>query len=126
MHRHHLYDIDRLISRTIVYAVVVGALAIVFASVIFVLQLVSPFQDDLAVAASTLAAAATFNPIRSRVQERVDRRFNRSRFDAERVAVEFATGLRDETDSGQILDGWAGVVTRTMQPTSMGIWLKPD
>ena len=126
MHRHHLYDIDRLISRTIVYAVVVGALAIVFASVIFVLQVVSPFQDDLAVAASTLAAAAAFNPIRSRVQERVDRRFNRSRYDAERVAVEFATGLRDETDSGQILDGWAVVVTRTMQPTSMAIWLKPD
>jgi hypothetical protein len=126
MHRHHLYDIDRLISRTIVYAVVVGALAIVFASVIFVLQVVSPFQDDLAVAASTLAAAAAFNPIRIRVQERVDRRFNRSRFDAERVAVEFATGLRDETDSGQILDGWAVVVARTMQPTSMGIWLKPD
>ena len=126
MHRHHLYEIDRLISRTIVYAIVVGALAIVFASVIFVLQEVSPFQDDLAVAASTLAAAAAFNPVRNRVQKRVDRRFNRSRYDAERVSVEFATGLRDETDSDQILDGWAGVVTRTMQPTSMGIWLKPD
>jgi hypothetical protein len=126
MHRHHLYDIDRLISRTIVYAVVVGALAIVFASVIFVLQQVSPFESDLAVAASTLAAAAAFNPIRNRVQKRVDRRFNRSRYDAERVSVEFASGLRDETDSGQILDRWAGVVTRTMQPTSMGIWLKPD
>jgi len=126
MHRHHLYDIDRLISRTIVYAVVVGVLALVFASVIFVLQEVSPFEDDLAVAASTLAAAAVFNPVRNRVQERVDRRFNRSRYDAERVSVEFASGLRDETDSGQILDGWAGVVTRTMQPTSMGIWLKPD
>lgn len=126
VHRHHLYEIDRLISRTIVYAIVVGALAIVFASVIFVLQEVSPFQDDLAVAASTLAAAAAFNPVRNRVQKRVDRRFNRSRYDAERVSVEFATGLRDETDSDQILDGWAGVVTRTMQPTSMGIWLKPD
>ena len=126
MHRHHLYDIDRLISRTIVYAVVVGALAIVFASVMFVLQEVSPFQDDLAVAASTLAAAAAFSPVRRRVQERVDRRFNRSRYDAERVAVEFATGLRDETDSSRILDGWAGVVSRTMQPASMGVWLKPD
>ena len=126
MHRHHLYEIDRLISRTIVYAVVVGALAIVFASVIFVLQVVSPFQDDLAVAASTLAAAAAFNPIRSRVQERVDRRFNRSRYDAERVSVEFASGLRDETDSDRIVEGWLGVVSETMQPTAVGVWTKGE
>jgi hypothetical protein len=124
MHRHHLYDIDRLISRTIVYAIVVGALAIVFASVIFVLQEVSPFQDDLAVAASTLAAAAAFNPVRNRVQQRVDRRFNRSRYDAERVSVEFANGLRDETDSDQILEGWVGVVSATMQPTAVGVWTR--
>jgi len=124
MHRHHLYEIDRLISRTIVYAVVVGAVAVVFASVIFILQEVSPFQDDLAVAASTLAAAAAFNPVRNRVQERVDRRFNRSRYDAERVSVEFAAGLRDATDSGQILGGWVGVVSDTMQPTAVGVWTR--
>ena len=124
MHRHHLYEIDRLISRTIVYAIVVGALAIVFASVIFVLQEVSPFQDDLAVAASTLAAVAAFNPVRNMVRQRVDRRFNRSRYDAERVSVEFAKGLRDETDSGQILEGWVGVVSETMQPTAVGVWTR--
>ena len=126
MHRHHLYEIDRLISRTIVYAIVVGALAIVFASVIFVLQEVSPFQDDLAVAASTLAAAAAFNPVRSRAQERVDRRFNRSRYDAERVSAEFATGLRDETDSDRIMQGWVGVVSETMQPRAVGVWTKGE
>ena len=124
MHRHHLYEIDRLISRTIVYAVVVGALALVFASVIFVLQEVSPFQDDLAVAASTLAAARGFSTRLNRVQQRVDRRFNRSRYDAERVSVGFAGGLRDETDSDQIVEGWVGVVSETMQPPAVGVWTR--
>jgi hypothetical protein len=124
MHRHRLYDIDRLISRTVVYAVVVGALALVFTVVVLVLGNVLPGDDALPVAASTLAVAAMFNPLRRRVQGRVDRFFNRSHYDAELVAARFAGGLRDETDADRIVKGWVGVVSETMQPTAVGVWTR--
>jgi len=124
MHRHRLYDIDRLISRTVVYAMVVGVLAIVYGGVIFLFSELSGVEGDIPVVASTLAAAAVFNPVRKRIQARVDRRFNRSRYDAERVADRFAGGLRDETDMGRIVDGWLDVVSETLQPTLLGVWVK--
>ncbi len=124
MHRHHLYDIDRLISRTVVYAIVVGVLALVFAGVVLILGNVLPGDDALPVAASTLAVAAVFNPLRRRVQNRVDRFFHRSHYNAELVAAGFAIGLRDETDSDRIVQGWVGVVSETMQPTAVGVWTR--
>lgn len=126
MHRHHLYDIDRLISRTVAYTLVVGVLTAVFVGVVFVLRQLLPSEGDLAIAGSTLAVAAVFNPVRRWFQDRVDRRFNRSRYDAERVATGFAGGLRDETDPGRIVDGWVGVVSETMQPVTMGVWLREE
>jgi hypothetical protein len=127
MHRHRLYDIDRLISRTVVYAIVVGALAAVFVGAVFLFGQISPFEGDLAVAMSTLTVAAMFNPLRRRVHRWVERRFNRSRFDAERVIDIFAGELRDETDAGSIVDGWVSVVAETMQPKAVGAWVRgPD
>ena len=124
MHRHRLYDIDRLISRTVVYAIVVGILALVFAGVVLILGNLLPGDDALPVAVSTLAVAAIFNPFRRRVQSRVDRFFHRSHYNAELVAAGFAGGLRDETDADQIVQGWVGVVSETMQPTAVGVWTR--
>ena len=124
MHRHRLYDIDRLISRTVVYTVVAGGVALVFVAVIFVFQEILGAEGPIGVAGSTLAAAALVNPLRRRVQNRVDRRFNRSRFDAERVAEGFAEGLANETDASQIVNGWLDVVSETLQPKTVGVWVK--
>ncbi len=76
------------------------------------------------VAATTLGVAALFNPLRKRIQTWVDRRFNRSRYAAERVMDGFAGSLRARTDSNEIVDGWVGVVTETMQPCAVGVWVK--
>ncbi len=124
MHRHRLYDIDRLISRTVAYTVVAGVVALVFVVVIFVFQEVLGAEGPIGVAGSTLAAAALVNPLRRRVQDRVDRRFNRSHFDAQRVAEGFAEDLANETDATQIVDGWLEVVSSTLQPKSVGVWVK--
>lgn len=120
--RYRLYEIDRIISRTVTYAVVVALLA---GAVALVATLVSTrFDDPIVVAATTLGVAAVFNPLRRRVQRVVDRRFNRSRYDAERVMDDFATTLRDEVDEDSVVDGWQGVVTETMHPSSVGIWVR--
>jgi hypothetical protein len=124
MRRHRLYDIDRLISRTVAYAAVVTLLALVFTGVVFVLQDLLPGDDSLAVAGSTLTVAAIFNPLRRRALARVDRFFNRSQYNAERVVEDFAEGLRDETDADRIVSGWMGVVSQTMEPSSVGIWTR--
>jgi hypothetical protein len=124
MRRHRLYDIDRLISRTVAYAAVVTVLALVYLGVVLVLQDLLPGDDSLAVAGSTLIVAAIFNPLRRRALARVDRFFNRSQYNAERVVEGFAEGLRDETDADRILSGWMGVVSQTMEPSSVGVWTR--
>lgn len=120
--RYRLYDIDRFISRTVTYAVVVGLLASIVAVVATLVG--TRFDDPPVVAAITLGVAALFTPLRRRVQNFVDRRFNRSKYDAERVMDEFALSLRDETDVGEIVDGWVQVVATTMQPATVGVWLR--
>jgi hypothetical protein len=92
--------------------------------VVFVLQDLLPGDDSLAVAGSTLTVAAIFNPLRRRALARVDRFFNRSQYNAERVVEDFAEGLRDETDADRIVSGWMGVVSQTMEPSSVGIWTR--
>ena len=122
--RYRLYEIDRLISRTVSYLLVVGVLAAVFFGVVALASSLLQTDSDLAVAASTLAVAALFNPVRKRVQGWVDRRFNRSRYDAQRVMDRFAGSLRDQVDSQEVVDGWVGVVAETMQPAAAGVWVR--
>jgi len=122
--RYRLYDIDRLISRTVTYLLVVGVLAAVFFGIVTATSSLLQTDSDLAVAASTLAAAALFNPVRKRVQAWVDRRFNRSRYNAQLVVDQFAGTLRDQVDSEEVVDGWVGVVAETMQPVSAGVWVR--
>jgi hypothetical protein len=122
--RYRLYDIDRLLSRTVSYTVVVGLLAALFFGTISVLTSLLPAPSDVTIAASTLAVFALFNPLRKRVQNAVDRRFNRSRYDSRIVMEHFADTLRDQVDADQVVDGWVGAVSETMQPVSVGVWLR--
>jgi hypothetical protein len=122
--RYRLYDIDRIISRTLSYAIVIGLLAMVYALGVTGLTSLLDTDSPLVVAASTLAAAALFNPLRRRVQAGVDHRFNRSRYDAERVMDGFSGSLRDEVDPDQVVTGWLSVVNETMHPSSAGIWVR--
>lgn len=122
--RHGLYEIDRIISRTLSYTLVVSFLGLVFFGVVTVLTTVLPAESDLAVAGSTLMVAALFNPVRTRVQVWVERRFNRSRFDAQRVMDRFAGSLQDRVDSEEVVSGWISVVSETMQPTSVAVWVR--
>jgi hypothetical protein len=120
--RYRLFEIDRIMSRTVSYALVVGVLASVVVAVAALAG--SRFETPWVVAATTLGVAALFNPLRKRVQTLVDRRFNRLRYDAERVMDEFAGSLRDRVDTSQVVDGWVGVVEETMQPSAVGVWVR--
>ncbi len=123
--RYRLYDIDRLLSRTVSYALVVGSLAAVFGSVTIGLpQLLGLAGDSpLLVAGATLVAAALFNPLRRRVQARVDRRFNRARYDAQQEIDRFAERLRGDLDLDDLTDEVVAVVGKTMQPSTASVWI---
>lgn len=120
--RYRLYDIDRLISRTITYALVVGLLAAGVAALATVVG--TRFSEPWVVAATTLAVAALFNPLRRRIQGWIDRRFNRSRFDAQQVMDRFAGSLRNEVHLEEVVDGWVHVVSETMQPSALTVWVR--
>ena len=120
--RYRLFDVDRFVARTVTYSLVVGLLV---GAVALAAGLVGTmFDSPLVVAATTLGVAAVFNPLRRRVQAVVDRRFNRSRYDAERVMDEFAGTLRARTDPVGVVDGWMGVISETMQPAAIGVWTR--
>lgn len=122
--RYRLYEIDRIISRTLSYVLVVGALGLVVLASIAILAAFLPSDDPLVVAVSTLAAAALFNPVRRRVQAAVDHRFNRSRYDVQRVVGSFTAKLQDQVDPDEVVDGWLEVVEDTMQPSAVGYWVR--
>lgn len=122
--RYRLYDVDRVISRTIGYVLIVTVLAGVFAGLVVGIQALLPAQNDLAVAASTLAVAALFNPLRRRVQLWVDKRFNRSRYDAQSEIDSLSTQLRNAHDIDEITGGMLKVVAETMQPSTVRVWLR--
>jgi hypothetical protein len=122
--RYRLYDIDRLISRTVSYGVVVAVLGFVFFGLAAVLANFLPSEDPLVVATATLAAAALFNPLRRRIQSVVDTRFNRSRYDAKSVMDDFAGTLQDQVNPVEVQDGWIEVVSETMQPQFVGVWVR--
>jgi hypothetical protein len=126
--RYRLYEIDRLINRTLVYGLVTALLAAVYAAGVFALgALLNPAdgQSELAVAASTLTVAALFGPARRRIQALVDRRFNRARYDAARTVEAFSARLRDQVDLDTLSAELLGVVDRTVQPAGMSLWLRP-
>ena len=123
--RYRLYDIDRIISRTVSYAVVTVLLGSAFAGLVFVLGGLLPSQGgSLVVAASTLAVAALFNPLRRRVQSIVDRRFNRSRYDLSRTIEAFAQRLNTEVDLDQLGRELQFVAGESMHPKSMSLWIR--
>jgi hypothetical protein len=125
--RYRLYEIDRIISRTLSYGVVTAVLVAVFASVVVGLQAVlTPFigDDTLPVAASTLVVFALFQPLRRRVQSAIDRRFDRARYDGERTAAAFAGRLRDEVDLNSITQDLRSVVGSSLQPGSASVWIR--
>ena len=125
--RHRLYDIDRIISRTVSYVLLSGVLVGVYvAGVLLLSRVLAPVGagSDLAVAVGTLAAAAVFQPARRRIQGAVDRRFNRRRYDAARTIDAFSARLRDEVDLDSLGSDLVQVVTRTMEPTGLSLWLR--
>src|SRR5215218_673243 len=115
--RYRLWDLDRLVSRTVAYALVTALLLIPYV-------LILPAADRLAGGAGSLAAAAAFSPLRRRVQDLVDRRFNRRRYDAARTVEVFATRLRDQVDLDALHGELLAVVDQTMQPTRASLWLR--
>jgi hypothetical protein len=121
--KYRLYDIDRLISRTISYTILTGLLAAVFLTMVVVTTRVLPFSSPVGVAGSTLAAAALFNPLRRRIQHVVDRRFNRARYDLEAIVADFRKKLETATDLDTIAAILLATVDRSVQPTQLAVWL---
>ena len=119
--KYRLYDIDRVISRTLAYAIVTGVLAGVYAGLVLATQVFS-VHTPVAVAAATLAAAALFAPVRRRVQRRVDRRFNRARYDADQTVAAFAARLKDAVDLDAVRDDLASVVQTALEPSHVSVW----
>jgi hypothetical protein len=125
--RYHLYDIDQIISRTLVYGLLTALLGLVYVGGVFVVgPLLAPGEGEssLVVAASTLAVAALFQPARRRIQRSVDRRFNRRRQDAMRVVEAFSVRLRDELDLDTLSGELLGAVQQTMEPTRASLLLR--
>ena len=127
--KYRLYDIEIIINRALVYTTLTIMLATVYVGSIVVLQAtfrtLTGQDTQLAVVASTLAIAALFNPLRRRVQDFVDRRFYRKRYDAKRTLEAFSVTLRDETDLDALNAELLSVVHETMQPSHVSLWLKP-
>jgi hypothetical protein len=126
--KYRLYDIDRLINLTLVYGLLTALLISVYAGLVFLLgRLLDPATGDsaLAVAASTLAVAALFQPARRRVQTVVDRRFNRRKYNAATTIEAFSTRLRDQVDLDNLATELLAVTDKTMQPTTVSLWLRP-
>jgi hypothetical protein len=128
--RYRLYDIDRIINRTLVYGLLTALLGAVYAATVLVLgQLSGGIGDEppsWAVAGATLAVAALFQPARRRIQQVVDRRFNRRKYNAAKTIQAFSTRLRDQVDLGTLSTELVAVVDQTMEPTRVWLWLRPS
>jgi hypothetical protein len=122
--RYRLFDIDRVISRTLAYAIVTGVLVGVYAGIVLLAAQVFKFHSTVAVAVATLAAAALFNPLRRRVQTMVDRRFNRARYDADRIIAAFAAQLQDAVDLDAVRADLASSVQQALEPAHVSVWIR--
>ncbi|HEX5876940.1 MAG TPA: hypothetical protein VF468_01205, partial [Actinomycetota bacterium] len=123
--RYRLWDLDRLVSRTVTYALVSALLVLPYLLIVPAAGRLAAGAGNLAVAAATLAAAALFAPLRRRVQDLVDRRFNRRRSDAARTVEAFSNRLREQLDLDALAAELLAVVDHTMQPTRASLWLRP-
>jgi hypothetical protein len=123
--KYRLYDIDRIISRTLAYAIITGLLVGFYAGPVLLATEVLQLRTPVAVAAATLAAAALFNPVRRRVQRAVDRRFNRARYDAEETVAAFAARLKDAVDLDAVREDLTGVVQAALEPAHVALWISP-
>lgn len=123
--KYRLYDIDRLISRTLSYTIVTGLLIGVYVGIVVLTTNVLSFSSPVAVAASTLAAAALFNPIRTATQRLIDRRFNRAGYDAELTVAAFSARLREAVDLDTIRGDLLAVVSHAVEPAHAAIWISP-
>jgi hypothetical protein len=123
--RYRLYDLDRIISRTLAYGLLTLVLGLGYAGVVLLGGWLLPDSSSLTVAAATLVVAAAFQPVRRRVQQAVDRRFNRRRYDAARTIQAFSTRLREEVDLDTLTAELLAVADQTMQPTRLSLWLRP-
>jgi hypothetical protein len=128
--RSHLFDIDVLINRTLVYGSLTAMLIGLYFGAIVTLQrlfiVLTGEKSTLAVVASTLVIAALFNPLRRRIQSFIDRGFYRKKYDARKTLESFSAKLRDETNLDALSDDLVGVVKETMQPAHVSLWLRPD
>ena len=125
--RYRLFDIDRVISRTLAYTIVTGLLVGVYAGIVLLATEVLRFHHStVAVAAATLAAAALFNPVRRRVQKIVDQRFNRARYDADRIIAGFAARLKNAVDLDAVRADLASSVQQTLEPAHISVWIRAE
>jgi hypothetical protein len=124
--RYRLYDLDRIISRTVAYGLLTVLLGLGYAGVVLGLGRLLGQNSSLVVAAATLAVAAAFQPTRRRIQQSVDRRFNRRRYDAAQTIAAFSARLREQVDLSTLTAELMMVIEETMQPTRVSLWLRPD
>ena len=120
--KYRLYDIDRIISRTLAYAIVTGLLAGVYAGLVLMAESVLPRSSSACVAVATLIAAALFSPLRRRVQRVVDHRFNRARYDADQTVAAYAASLKDTVDLDSVREDLARVVQQVLEPAYLSLW----
>jgi hypothetical protein len=121
--KYRLYDIDRIISRTLAYAIVTSLLVGVYAGLVLLSTQVLTIKSPVAVAVSTLAAAALFSPLRRRVQKAVDRRFNRARYNADQTVEAFAVRLKDAVNLDAVRDDLSGIVHKALEPAHVSVWI---
>jgi hypothetical protein len=122
--RYRLYELGRIVKRTATYAAVAVALLAIYSLAVVGLQSVLGADNSFAVAASTLAAAAVFHPIRRRVQSLVEKRFDRTRYDASQIVQQFSNRMSQEVDLEQLNSDLASVIDRTLRPVRLSVWLR--